>query len=208
MDFVTPAFILDVGLLAMLLVVAFAIVRLRSLFAIVMLQGVFSLLCAAWFVSLDAVDVAFTEAAVGAGISTVLMLGAMLLTEREAKPVPMRLKIMPMVIVTIVALSMFYAIPDMPGFGDGTAQVNSYMGQYYVEATAREMFIPNVVSTTLASYRGYDTMGETTVIFLAGLGIYLLLGFNGRAGMWRAKPAGEDIAGKITPADNSEGGAS
>ncbi len=198
MDFVTPAFILDVGLLAMLLVVAFAIVRLRSLFAIVMLQGVFSLLCAAWFVSLDAVDVAFTEAAVGAGVSTVLMLGAMLLTEREAKPVPVRLKILPLVIVTIAALAMFYAIPDMPGFGDGTAQVNTYMGQYYVEATAREMFIPNVVSTTLASYRGYDTFGETTVIFLAGLGIYLLLGFNGKAGQWQASPAGEDIAGKVS----------
>ncbi len=52
-----------------------AIVRLRDLFAVVMLAGIYSLLAAAMFVVLDAVDVAFTEAAVGAGISTVLALG-------------------------------------------------------------------------------------------------------------------------------------
>ncbi len=40
-----------------------------------MLSGIYSLLSAGLFVTLDAVDVAFTEAAVGGGISTVLMLG-------------------------------------------------------------------------------------------------------------------------------------
>jgi len=78
---VLPTMILDLGLMTLLVVVAFAIVRMRSLFGIVMLQGVYSLVCAAWFVSLDAVDVAFTEAAVGAGVSTVLMLAAMLLAD-------------------------------------------------------------------------------------------------------------------------------
>jgi len=87
-SFVPPTMILDLAFLAMLVVVAFAIVRLRSLFAIVMLQGVYSLVSAAWFVSLDAVDVAFTEAAVGAGVSTVLMLSAMLLADRKSNPVP------------------------------------------------------------------------------------------------------------------------
>jgi len=65
---------------------ALAVVRLRDLFAIVMLFGIYSLLSAAIFVSLDAVDVAFTEAAVGAGISTVLMLGTLALTARKEKP--------------------------------------------------------------------------------------------------------------------------
>ena len=61
-----PLQILDIAFLAMLLAVAFAIVRINSMFAVVMLTGVYSLLSAAWFVVLDAVDVAFTEAAVGA----------------------------------------------------------------------------------------------------------------------------------------------
>ena len=59
---------------------ALAIVRLRNLFAVVMLSGIYSLLSAGIFVQLDAVDVAFTEAAVGAGITTILMLGTLALT--------------------------------------------------------------------------------------------------------------------------------
>ena len=105
---------LDYALIAMLLAVGFAIVRLRNLFAVVMLTGVYSLLSAAWFVSLDAVDVAFTEAAVGAGISTVLMLGAMLLTARESEPAGKRRHWMALVVVTVAGAALFFAIPDMP----------------------------------------------------------------------------------------------
>ena len=68
--------IFDYALLLMMLAVGVAVIRLRNLFAVVMLTGVYSLLSAAWFVSLDALDVGFTEAAVGAGISTVLLLAA------------------------------------------------------------------------------------------------------------------------------------
>ena len=188
MEYMPPTLILDMGILAMLVVVAFAIVRLRPLFAIVMLQGVYSLLSAIWFVSLDAVDVAFTEAAVGAGISTVLMLGAMLLTERESKPVPIKQKLAPLFVVLITGLALFYAIGDMPAFGDAHSAANSYIGAAYMEATKTEIILPNVVTAVLASYRGYDTFGETVVIFMAGLGILLLLGLNGNAGKWQAKP--------------------
>jgi len=59
--FAVPVLLLDISLLALLVVVALSIVRMRSLFGIVMLQGVYSLVSAAWFVSLDAVDVAFTD---------------------------------------------------------------------------------------------------------------------------------------------------
>ena len=190
----SPIFILDIGLMAMLVVVAFAVVRMRSLFAIVMLQGVYSLLSAAWFVSLDAVDVAFTEAAVGAGVSTVLMLGAMLLTDRDAKLIPVKQKIGPLLIVVVTGCAMFYAIGDMPAFGDANSAANSYIGAQYVDATRREIFLPNVVTAVLASYRGYDTFGETVVIFMAGLGVLLLLGLNGHAGMWRATPNGVDVS--------------
>jgi len=202
-NFLTPAFILDIGLLAMLVMVAVAVVRLRSLFAIVMLQGVYSLISAAWFVSLDAVDVAFTEAAVGAGISTVLMLGAMLLTEREVKPVPMRRQWAPLFIVIVTGMAMFYAIGDMPMFGDANSIANATLGVEYIEATKSQIIIPNVVSAVLASYRGYDTFGETVVIFVAGLGIILLLGLNGNAGRWRAKPEGQDIS-QIDGQDNGQ----
>lgn len=203
MDF-APTIILDIGLMALLVVVAVAIVRMRSLFAIVMLQGVYSLLCAAWFVSLDAVDVAFTEAAVGAGISTVLMLGAMLLADRESKPINTRRKLGPLLIVFVTAAALFYAVPDMPAYGDPNSPANAYLREVYVEGTKHEMYIPNIVTAVLASYRGYDTFGETVVIFMAGLGILLLLGLNGNAGQWRAKPNGQAIGAKTSKAVREE----
>ena len=69
----------------MLIITALSVVVTRSLFAIVTLSGVFSLLSALLFIRMDAVDVAFTEAAVGAGISTVLMLGTLALTSRSER---------------------------------------------------------------------------------------------------------------------------
>ena len=198
-SFVPPTIILDLALLAILVVVAFAIVRMRSLFAIVMLQGVYSLVSAAWFVSLDAVDVAFTEAAVGAGVSTVLMLSAMLLADRKSNPVPVSKQIAPLVVVLVAGLAMFYAIGDMPAYGDANSPANTGPGMDYVERTADEIHIPNVVTAVLASYRGYDTFGEAVVIFAAGLGVLLLLGLNGNAGRWSASPNGQRVSAPAAP---------
>ena len=198
-SFVPPTIILDLALMAMLVVVAFAIVRMRSLFAIVMLQGVYSLISAAWFVSLDAVDVAFTEAAVGAGVSTVLMLAAMLLADRKSNPVPVSKQIAPLIVVIVAGLAMFYAIGDMPAYGDANSPANTGPGMDYVERTTDEIHIPNVVTAVLASYRGYDTFGEAVVIFAAGLGVLLLLGLNGNAGRWSASPNGQRISAPAAP---------
>lgn len=196
MDIAVPVLLMDIGLMAMLVIVAFAIVRLRSLFAVVMLQGVYSLLCAVWFVSLDAVDVAFTEAAVGAGVSTVLMLSAMLLTDRTAKPIPVGKNLGSLFVVVITGLAMFYAIGDMPAYGDAHSAANAGVGMQYIEATREQVQVPNVVTAVLASYRGFDTFGETVVIFMAGLGVLLLLGLNGNAGKWQATPNGQAIGGR------------
>ncbi|WP_420431527.1 DUF4040 domain-containing protein [Hyphobacterium sp.] len=172
--------LLDYALMAMLLSVGIAIVRLRNMFAAVMLMGVYSLLSAAWFVSLDAVDVAFTEAAVGAGISTVLMLAAMLLTAREAEPVGAGRHWAALIVVSVTGAALFYAVGDMPIYGDINSPANSGVGMDYITSTPREVAVPNVVTAVLASYRGFDTFGETVVIFAAGLGVMLLLGLNGR----------------------------
>jgi len=164
--FTVPVLLLDICLLALLVVVAFAIVRMRSLFGIVMLQGVYSLVSAAWFVSLDAVDVAFTEAAVGAGVSTVLMLSAMLLADRNSTPVPMRRQLGALAVVILAGGAMLYAVGDMPAFGDVNSPANTHIGMDFMAKTAEEIKIPNVVTAVLASYRGYDTFGETVVIFM------------------------------------------
>ncbi len=198
-SFTPPTLLLDISLMAILVIVAVSIVRMRSLFGIVMLQGVYSLVSAAWFVSLDAVDVAFTEAAVGAGVSTVLMLAAMLLADRKSAPVPLSRQWGPLLIVIFVGAAMFYAIGDMPAYGDANSPANSYVGMDYMDRTAEEIHIPNVVTAVLASYRGYDTFGEAVVIFSAGLGVLLLLGLNGNAGRWRAECQGTRVSTPSAP---------
>lgn len=158
----------------MLVVTAIAVVRMHSLFAIAMLSGVFSLLSALLFVTLDAVDVAFTEAAVGAGISTVLVLGTLALTSRYEKPTT-RSAIIPLFVVFVTGVVLIYGTLDMPNFGAADAPAQTHVAPEYLERSVHEIDIPNVVTSILASYRGYDTLGETAVVFTAGIGVLMLI---------------------------------
>ena len=158
----------------MLVATAFAIVRTDRLFATVMLAGVFSLLAALLFVNMDAVDVAFTEAAVGAGISTVLLLGTIALTSRVEKRYE-HSRALPLTAVIVTGFALFYGTLDMPGFGSADAPVQTHVGPDYLERTPHEIGVPNVVTAVLASYRGFDTLGEVAVVFTAGIGVLLLI---------------------------------
>lgn len=167
---------IDVVLLAFLVAITFAIIRLRDLFGAVMLTGIFSLLSAGLFMVMDAVDVAFTEAAVGAGISTILMLRTLALTEERSKPRFNRFEIIPFTVVLATGVALIYGTFDMPRYGDPQAPVHTQMAKRFVEQSGAEVGVPNIVTSVLASYRGYDTFGETTVIFTAAVGVFLLLG--------------------------------
>ena len=191
----SPVIWLDLSILFMLLLVGIAMLRSRHLFAVVMLSGIYSLLSAAFFVSLDAVDVAFTEAAVGAGVSTVLMLAGMLLTARREKPTNPRRAPVALAVVLAVGAALFYATIDMPAFGDANSPANTAVGQAYVDRSPNEIAVPNIVTAVLASYRGFDTMGEVMVIFTAGVSVVLLLGVGSVRGGRRI----EDKPGLETP---------
>ena len=167
--------IINCVLLAFLAATAIAIVRLRDLFAGAMLFALYSLLSAGVFVVLDAVDVAFTEAAVGAGITTILMLGTLALTGSQHESVPVRG--MPSLLLAIaVGAALFYGTFDMPKYGDPDAPAHRHVAPRYIQESPVEIGIPNMVTSVLASYRGYDTLGEITVIFTAGIGVLCLLG--------------------------------
>jgi multicomponent Na+:H+ antiporter subunit B len=165
-----------ITLLAFLLVTAIAIIRIHSLFAIVMLFGIFSLLSAGLFVVMDAADVAFTEAAVGAGISTVLMLGTLALTRQHEEKQPIKHRpILPLLVVLVTGATLIYGTFDIPAFGDPHAPAQQHVVPHYLDKAAEETGVPNIVTAVLASYRGFDTLGEVTVIFTAGIGVFLLL---------------------------------
>lgn len=173
--------LVNILLLALLFVVGIAIARMRSLFAIVMLSGVYSLLSAVWYVVVDAVDVAFTEAAVGAGMSTAVLLGAMLLTSRTIKPEKPFKRLGPLVVCLATGVMLIYASLDLPALGDPDSPVNTGVGYTYLQINWADTGITNVVTSVLGSYRGFDTLGETTVVFVAGIAVALLLGFGERS---------------------------
>ena len=108
------------------------------------------------------------------------MLGAMLLTARECKPEGMTRHVVALIVVVVTGTALLYALGDMPVYGDPSAPVNAYVGMDYVAKTQEDIKIPNIVTAVLASYRGFDTLGETFVVFAAGLGVALLLGLGGR----------------------------
>ena len=169
----------NIVLLGLLAITAVAAIRLHDLFAVVMMFGVYSLLAATVFVVLDAVDVAFTEAAVGVGVSTILMLATLGLVGRWERR-PAHRPFLPLLVVVVTGAALIYGTLDMPHFGDPDAPVHHHVAPRYLEKSPDEIGIPNVVTGVLASYRGYDTLGELTVIFTAGVGVLALLGIRRR----------------------------
>ena len=149
-------------------------VRMRSILAVVMLSGMYSFIMASIFVVLDAVDVAFTEAAVGAGITTVLGLMALSLTEDREK-IPAHRPLLPLLVVAVTGAVLLYAGTDMAAMGDAGAPIHGHVAPRYIAETPTAIGIPNIVTAVLADYRGYDTLGEVAVIFTAGIGVMLLL---------------------------------
>ena len=89
----------------------------------------------------------------------------------------------------LVGAALVYASLDMPAFGSADSPANAYVGQAYVERTPQEIAVPNIVTAVLASYRGFDTLGEVTVIFTAGLAVLLLLGVGSARG---GRPVADD----------------
>ena len=126
-------------------------------------------------------DVAFTEAAVGAGISTVLMLGTIALTARSENK-KSDFSIVPLMVVVLTALVLIYGTLDMPNYGDPNSPAQTHVGKAYLERTPTDVDVPNLVTAVLASYRGFDTLGEVAVVFTAGLGVILLISGLGRRG--------------------------
>jgi multicomponent Na+:H+ antiporter subunit B len=194
---------IDFALLALLGITALAVLRVTNLFAAVMLAGIYSLLSAGLFTVMDAVDVAFTEAAVGAGISTVLMLATLALvgsrvttpqfriSELSAK-VPPRRPLFPIFIVLFTGAVLVYGTLDMPAYGRPDNPVHLHVAPHYLQDSEHEIGVPNVVTSVLASYRGYDTMGETTVVFTAAVGVMILLSVLRRRDAFGEEAWGEE----------------
>ena len=166
--------LINMALLTLLAVVTVGIARQRNLFGVIILAGIYSFLMASLLVVLDAVDVAMTEASVGAGVSMVFLLAALHLT-RSMEQKPHHSPVLPMIIAAGVGAALVWGTIGLSPFGTPDNVIHRHVAPKYLADSLRDTMVPNVVTSTLADYRGYDTLGETTVIFTAGIGVMLLL---------------------------------
>lgn len=167
--------LLNIVTLTAMVVVTIYLNLVRNMIGVVMLGGVYSLLTSLFFFYADAVDVAFTEAAVGAGISTIIFVGTIALTHRyERKPATSH-RWFGFLVVGLTAIALLIGTADLPAYGELNNPVNNEIYEYYIAGSYHDIHIPNVVTSVLGSYRGYDTFGEVVVVFAAVVGVLALL---------------------------------
>ncbi|MDX1519634.1 MAG: hydrogenase subunit MbhD domain-containing protein, partial [Gammaproteobacteria bacterium] len=130
----TSVILIDFMLLFMLMLTGLYIQAVDNLFSTVILTGIFSLLSACLFLTMDAVDVSFTEASVGAGIATLLFLGTLVQTSSSERK-KQKTSIFALVIVVLTGLFLVYGISDIPPFGQADNPVQTYLSPRFIEVS-------------------------------------------------------------------------
>lgn len=173
---------LDLLLFAVLILAAVLALRLADLLGAVVVLGAYSLFAALLFAGMGAVDVAFVEVVLGAGVTGLLFIATILATGRRAEAAEAaagrgRPWLVAPLIAAFVALMLFASV-DLPDRGDPNAPAHQHVAAQYLRRALDETATPNVVTAVLADYRSHDTFGETLVIFTAALAALLILGNN------------------------------
>jgi multicomponent Na+:H+ antiporter subunit B len=89
------------------------------------------------------------------------------------------LKKFAVIIIAAFAAVMIYATSGLAAPGDPQAPASGRVSEFYIENSMDDTNTPNIVTAVLADYRGFDTLGETLVIFTASIACVLIL--TGRA---------------------------
>lgn len=173
---ITPV---ETALLVFVLVSALAVAVLRDVLSAIVAFAAYSLGLAAVWVFLQAPDVALTEAAIGAGITSVLFLLTITKTVRPVEDLTAikRINWPGLAVVAVLGGLLLSTVPSIPAIGDPTATAWAYadVSQYYLENAVEQTHVENVVTAVLASYRGFDTFGEAVVVFGAGVAVLAVL---------------------------------
>jgi len=167
----------ELPLLAFVLGTALATAVLRDVLGAIIAFATYSLAIAVVWVILQAPDVALTEAAVGAGVTTVLFLLTIAKTVRPSGDRAIERLHWPALGVSVLLVGVLAAtLGALPAVGDPNATViTSEVTEYYLANAYKEAEVKNAVTAVLASYRGFDTLGEAVVVYSAGVGLLVVL---------------------------------
>jgi multicomponent Na+:H+ antiporter subunit B len=167
---------LELLVLAFVVTTALATALLRDVLAAVVVFGAYSLGMAMLWVLLRAPDVGLTEAAVGAGVMTPLFLLAIVRTTRPASDrVLARIDPVALCVAGVLGVGLLLTVPALPAIGDPAAPATTHVSPYYLDNAYAETGMDNVVTAILVGYRGFDTLGEVTVVFAAAVAVLVVL---------------------------------
>lgn len=176
---------LEILLSLLLAGTAVALVFARDLFGLTVLLSVYSGLFGVVLSLLGAVDVAFTEAVVGAGLSTGLLLALLRYLRADvnwvrvhAPPGPPwqdHRKAVAAVVALGIGAMLIYAVHALPAFGDATSPAHQRVASQYLARSVPDAKTPNAVTAVLADYRSFDTLIETSVVLTGAVACVLIL---------------------------------
>ena len=149
----------------------------RDVLSAIVVFAAYSLGMAILYTLLLAPDVAMTEAAIGAGVTTILLLVALARTARPEGDVTFESVHWPgLAAVGVFTVLLFSILRSFPVVGDPTAPVwsNPAVTGYYIEHTYADTGVQNAVTAVLAAYRGFDTFGEAVVVFAAAVAVLIV----------------------------------
>jgi multicomponent Na+:H+ antiporter subunit B len=173
-DFALAQILLAITAIIML-ITCFRLVKSKNLLESIIIMSVFSLSISLCYLFMDAPDVAMTETALGACLSTCVLLNVAKITGEDYSP-PQKTKIIfASLLCLIFFLILCWAGLDFPEFGSADTPLQTNLTKYYIDNTRTEIGIPSMVAAILGSYRAYDTFGETIVVLIAGLAVLLVM---------------------------------
>jgi multicomponent Na+:H+ antiporter subunit B len=173
---------IDFLILSLIVICGVFAIMIKDLLGAAVVFGAYSFLMCLLWTEMGAVDVAFTEAAVGAGVSTVLFFAAVHRTSRQVKSRVsgrMLYKGIGLLASGLLGGVLFYASSDFPDWADPTSPASTHLSPHFITKTLEETSVPNIVTSVLADYRGFDTMFETAVVLAAGLAVLIILRLGG-----------------------------
>lgn len=167
---------LEIALILLVLTSAVITVVLRDALAAIIVFGGYSLGLAMLWVVFRTPDVGLTEAVVGAGVMTPLLLLAITkLGDERAERLFVRLRWKPALGALALVVLLLLTVPFLPAVGDASSPANTHVSPYYLENAYDETGFVNVVTAILVAYRGFDTFGEVTVVFAALVAVLVVL---------------------------------
>lgn len=166
-----PLYFLETGLVAMILIGTVATILTGEKLAAVAYLGIVGLSISLIFLLFGAPDLAMTQFAVE--ILTLILLALVLYRlPHFPKSHSKRSNAFDAVLSILAGFVMFIFVLAATYHKDG---ILPPVADFYVNQTLKSAHGHNIVNVILVDFRGFDTLGEITVLGIAGVGVFALL---------------------------------